>query len=324
MNTYRDIATALSNANTIVITTHVRPDGDAIGSCLGLHRLLKNAGKNPVILDLAPLPERYQFLVKEGDCLSSQSFDFSSVDCIVVLDAGAVDRAPPFVEARAARLPVINVDHHVSNTQFGRLNVVDADACSVGEMLCAFAQAAGYTLTPEIAAPLWVAIVTDTGRFSYSNTTPRTLETAATLLRTGIDTAMLNHNIYDIMPLRKLKLQTRALQQLSTHENDCVAMVSLTREDYAALNCSPADAEDIVNLPRSIEGVGIAVFLYELPDLSETKVSLRTAEPYDAAVFCRQLGGGGHARAAGCALPLPLDAARKETLKHIHNQWFAI
>lgn len=322
MNSINEISKAILSAKKIAITAHIRPDGDAIGAALGLNRILRNVGKNSTVIDLGPLPDRYNFMFDDGECCDSQDFNFSGVDFIIVLDSGSLDRAPDFITQWKSKIPVINIDHHISNTEFGDLNLVDTKASSVGEILCGLAQEANLTITPHAAEALWVSIVTDTGRFSYSNTTPATMSAAADLLQTGIKTADINHKIYEQKPLRQLRLQGRALERLTTHEDGRIAMVTLSREDYEEFGCTPADGEDIVNLARSLEGVGVAIYLYEFPDAPETKVSLRTSEPYDASEFCRKLGGGGHARAAGCALSGSLDSAITEILEKIHKQWF--
>ena len=320
--TLLDIAAALRNANTVAITTHIRPDGDAAGSSLGLCRILRDAGKSATVLDLGPTPDRYLFLIEDGECCAAEDYDLSAADCIVVLDSGALDRVPAFAAEWKSRVPIINLDHHISNDMFGQLNHVDPSASSVGEMVCLLAQAAKLPINAKAAEALWVAIVTDTGRFSYSNTTPRTMQMAAQLLETGIHTANINHAIYNAMPLRQLHLQGRALQHLTTHEAGKVAVVTLSKDDYKELGCTPADAEDVVNLPRSLTGVGIAVFLYEIPDSEDTKVSLRTTDDYDAAEFCQTLGGGGHARAAGCSVAAQLPEAAAIIIEKIHTRWF--
>ena len=323
MNSINDISDALTSANNIAITAHIRPDGDAIGGCLGLSRILNDAGKSVSVIDLEPVPDRYKFMIDEGECFDSENFDFSDIDCIIVLDSGSLDRSPEFITKWKSKIPLINIDHHLSNTKFGSLNFVDTKASSVGEILCRIAANTGLVINAHAAEALWVSIVTDTGRFSYSNTTPATMSAAAVLLSTGIKTADINHEIYNAMPLRQLKLRGRALERLTIHEDGAIAMVTLSRNDFDELGCSPADTEDIVNLPRSLAGVAVALFLYEFPDTPETKISLRTAEPYDASEFCRKLGGGGHARAAGCALPGTPDSVAEKILELIHKDWFS-
>ena len=322
MNSSAEITRAIRGAKHIVITGHIRPDGDAVGACLGLARSLNNAGFTTTVLDLEPLPERCRFLPRPGECRSSENFDFAATDLIIVLDSGSLDRSPEFVAARKDSIPVINIDHHISNTEFGRLNLVEPAASSVGEILCRLLPEAGFEITTPAAEALWVSIVTDTGRFSYSNTTAATMQAAARLLQTGIRSHDINHELYNSVPLRQIRLQGRAINNLTIHENGKLALTTISESDFTELGCTPADTEEIVNIARNIENVSAAVFLYELSDKNETKVSLRTAEPYDAAELCRSLGGGGHARAAGCTMPGRLAETKPAILRIIHKQWF--
>ncbi len=323
-NSLDEIAKALLAAQHIAITTHIRPDGDAVGSALGLCRLLCDVGKSATVVDFLPLPDRYRFLVSSAEIATSSDIDFSNIDTIVVLDSGALDRTPPFVKQQKGTINLINIDHHVSNSGFGDLNYVDTRASSVGDIICNLASAANLTIQRHTAEALWVAIVTDTGRFSYSNTVPESMEHAATLLRTGIDPAAINRAVYNTIPLRQLRLQERAIQNLSVHEDGQLAITAISRSDFRELQCTPIDADEIVNLPRSLAGVKVAVFVYELLDSEDTKISLRTTEPFDAAEFCRTLGGGGHAGAAGCSIAANLDQAKAEVLKRLHTHWFSV
>lgn len=322
MNTVDEIIAALRQASSVAITAHIRPDGDAIGACLGLHRILRDIGVKSIVADLGPVPERYRFMIKTDECTNSDNLDFSSIDLLVALDSGAIDRCPEFVAQQKDKTTLLNIDHHLSNTNFGNLNFVDTKASSVGEIICGIAMHAGFTIAQDAAEALWVSIVTDTGRFSYSNTTPATMLAAAELLKTGIGVADINHAIYNSVQPRQLKLQGRAIENLSVHENGKLALTAISHSDFNELGCTSADTEEIVNIPRSISGVQVAVFLYEIGDKNETKVSLRTAEPYDAAALCRTLGGGGHARAAGCSLPGNIETVRSEIIDIIHREWF--
>jgi len=322
MNTPDEIISELRNAANIVITAHIRPDGDAVGAALGLRRILADAGKTAIIVDLSPIPERYHFLPQPQECLTADSIHFTDVDLIVVLDSGSLDRSPAFIQRHNAKITVINIDHHISNTHFGKLNFVDPNASSVGEIICRLAQTAAMKISRPAAEALWVSIITDTGRFSYSNTTPATMQAAAVLLQTGISPAHINHTVYNSRPLKQVKLQGRAIENLSLHENGRLALTKLSADDFTALECTPADTEEIVNIARDIKGVAVAVFIYDIPEKNETKISLRTDEPYDAAELCRSLGGGGHARAAGCALPGNVTENSDKILNLLHNQWF--
>ncbi len=326
MNSLADVIHAIRAANRIAITTHIRPDGDAIGSVLGLCRILNAAGKQAVIVAMDAVSRRYAFLMETDVIRPAAETTPESFDLLILLDTGALDRAPAAIEAWLPRVRSLNIDHHPTNTAFADLNYVVPSASSVGELVVALASSAGYAIPPAAAEALWVALVTDTGRFSYSNTTRAAMHAAASLLESGVRTDILNHRIYESATAAQVRLQGRAIAHLELFHDGRVALVSLSREDFEALGCTGEDADEMVSVPRRIEGVDIAVFLYELPGEGgrETKAGFRTVEPYDAADFCRRQGGGGHARAAGCSLPMPLDAAKTRVLDQIAEIWFSV
>jgi phosphoesterase RecJ-like protein len=279
---------------------------------------------------LRPLPRRYRSFIAAGEVEDDPAGDPGPEDRLVVLDSGAAERAAPFVTAWCGRAPLLNMDHHVSNSHFGSVNWIDAQASSAGEMVCALAAAAGWSMPPAAAEALWVAIVTDTGRFSYENTSPSALQTAAGLLAGGFSPFDVDGRVYRSFRLAELRLHQRAIESLQLHEQGRVAVVGITSDDFFDTGCGPEDAEDVVNIPRSLEGAQVAAFLYEMeqearpgrPGGLVTKVSLRAAAPHDAAALCATLGGGGHQRAAGCTLAMRLPEARAHLLQRIHAMWF--
>ncbi len=324
MNTINDAIAAIKAADRIAITTHIRPDGDAIGATLGLRRILSAAGKATAIVAMDSVPARYAFLMRDDVIMAAEQTAPDAYDLLIVLDTGAIDRAPDAIQDWIPRVRTLNIDHHPTNTRFGEVNHVNPVASSVGEMVCELAERAGFAITAEAAEALWVALITDTGRFAYSNTRPATLQAAAALLQVGVRTDHIDDKIYNSATSAQIRLQGRASEHLELHENGRLALVSLAREDFAELGCTGEDADEIVNIPRRVSGTGAAVFLYELEgdEPRETKASFRTCEPFDAASLCRELGGGGHARAAGCTLPTGLAEARAHILTIIHNAWF--
>lgn len=324
MNSISDAVNAIATAARIAITPHVRPDGDAIGSVLGLRRMLTLAGKTADIVAMDPVPLRYQFLMRGDVIVAAAQTKPESYDLLIILDTGSPDRVSASIRDWVPRLRTLNIDHHPTNTEFADINTVVPNASSVGEILWYLAIAGGYVIAPDAAEALWVALITDTGRFSYSNTTPAAMRAAAALLETGIDTNRINHQIYNSATAPQVRLQGRAIEHLELHHDGQLAVVSLSREDFAGLACSGEDAEDIVDIPRRINGVKIALFLYELCDKDprETKASFRTSEPFDAAAFCQAFRGGGHARAAGCTLAMPIAEARQQMLEAIRGKWF--
>ncbi len=322
METVKDIAKALRQYSSVVISTHVRPDGDAIGSSFGLSRILAAAGKTVKIADIEPIHDKYRFLPNDNEFCASTKIDPSETDVLIVLDTGAMDRAQPFVAKWKDTIPIINIDHHQSNTLFGTLNLVDTKAGSVGEMVYCIAKEAGFEIPQSAAEPLWVSIVTDTGRFAYDNTSPEVMTIAAELLKLGVETSRIDQLVFNSLNLRQLRLRQRAIASLELHESGRVALVSLSRADFKELNCKAGDAEEIINIPRSLQGVEVALFFHELLDDPEVKIGFRTIEPDDAAALWQSLDGGGHPRAAGCSHKGTLQEARESIITRIHKEWF--
>jgi bifunctional oligoribonuclease and PAP phosphatase NrnA len=311
-NPMRPILERLRAAKRIVVTAHIRPDGDALGSALALAGLLRKQGKTvQVALDRAEIGVAG---VLEGvdDLVPTTAAD-PRADLLVVVDCGAKNRMPEALIRWVGRLPTINIDHHPTNTRFGDLRWIDSHASSTGEMIWRLAQQAGWVLDRKLAEALWVALITDTGRFAYESTSAETLRCAADLLGYGVRTAWLNEQIYTQFDWKVVQLRKRAYDSLEAWQDGCVTVVSLTYDDFTATGCTKADAEDIIEIPRSVRGSQIALFLYETePDATVTRVSIRTRPPLDAIVLARHYGGGGHHRAAGATVPGNLAAARAD------------
>jgi len=324
MHTINDAVRLFHAARHVAIATHIRPDGDALGSAFGLRRILSLAGKHAAVVALDPVPERYQFMVRDEILLPASATGPRDWDLLTVLDTGAMDRASAALRDWLPLVTCLNIDHHPTNTGFGNVNYVNPAASSTGEMVCDIARAAGYAIPAEAAEALWIAIITDTGRFAFSNTTPAALQTAATLVQTGgVATNRINDQIFNSTTAAQLRLHGRAINSLELLHEGRLAMVSLSREDLADCGCRGEDTEDIITIPRRITGVEVALFAYELPgEARNTKISLRASVPHDAAAFCQALGGGGHARAAGCTVELPLAEARRKILEAIGKAWF--
>ncbi len=316
------VATALRKAAHIVITAHERPDGDALGSCLALARLLKAVGKRARIVGLRDIPPRYRFMAALDEIEAADNDWLQAAELLVVLDCGAFDRPGEFVLNAREQARIINIDHHDSNTMFGDLNWVDRNASSAGEMVFHLAHACGWRITRDTAEALWVAIATDTGRFAYENTSANTLRIAAELVEAGARPYELYSEVYLSLPIKELKLQERALASLQVREQGRVAFVCIANRDFEELECGPENAQDIVNLARKVQGVKVGIFFYELADSDKTKVSVRADHPCDATELCRAFGGGGHQRAAGCTVDGRLGQAVPMILDKVHQLWF--
>ena len=311
---------------SVAITSHVRPDGDAIGSCVGLYHILRAQGIAAHIIGLEPIPPRYQFLLEDVERLSPDNLRPSDYERLIVLDTGALDRAPEFVSQWQKQVQTLNIDHHPTNTTFGTHNCIISDAAAVAEIITHLAVAANWPVPLLAANALWVGIITDTGRFAYSCTTPDTLQAAAKLAAVGIDTPKIDQQVFQTLPLGALRLQARAIDRMELHEQQRLAIITLSQQDFTECGANPEDADEIINIPRRLDSVEIAILLTEkrngTPQSLHTKASFRTRPPFDAALLCQTLGGGGHARAAGCELPCPLVQAREQILTHVQQAWF--
>ncbi len=306
INWAQDFADLLVPGKRICVTTHVNPDGDGIGSSVGLVRLLREFGANAIIVNPTPTPSRFQFLFRElpgVDRTVEAVKELRRADVIVVLDIADVDRLGMLSETVASRgVPVACVDHHISP---GHLpagpRYVDSGAAATGELIFEIALANGWQVTREAARALYVAILTDTGGFRFSNTHPRTLRIAAELLETGIDPEEIYLDVYANAPEGRPRLLAEALQTLVVEPECGLAWVTVPPGVVERLGLSSDDLEGVVEFPRSIAGVRLALLFREIHQ-GRVKVSLRSVGKVDVAAFARQFGGGGHTKAAGVSL----------------------
>jgi phosphoesterase RecJ-like protein len=302
------VAEELRSGERFLLTTHENPDGDALGSLLALHRILLQLGKDSVMFLAAkefPLPVEYRFLPLE-EVFHEPPADV--VDRVVVfLDCGNIDRMPvDFLRREDAR--VINIDHHHDNTRFGTLNLVDVEASSTVEIVYDLAGLLGAELTPEIAAALYVGLVTDTGRFSYENTDSRSHLVAAELIDAGVDVHDTYRRLYERVPVEKLGLISRALDNVKLECDGALILTYLSAEDFAASGAGHELTEGIIDHLRAVEGVRVAAVVRDLSDEGgdARKVSLRSSDgSIDVSAIARKHGGGGHQRAAGFSTDLP-------------------
>ena len=323
VETLKTCIDAIEQAQTIVITSHAKPDGDAAGSCLALKRILDRQGKSVRVAGLAPIPTRYAGLAAEGEIEPASDVPIQDgTDLLIVLDASSIDRIPEEFRNSRGKTKILNMDHHVDNSLFGDINLLDSAASSTGEMVYLLAREGKYPLNREIAMLLWVAIVTDTGRFTHENTTPRAMHTAAELLAFDLPTEEIDRRIYRSLTPAELELKKRVLQSMEFHANGQVAFALLGRSDFAAAGCGPAEVNELVEIPRSAAGVSVAALFYEHDDHSGVKVSMRANAPYDVGEICRELGGGGHPGAAGCTLSTNMENARSVVLQKLVRKWF--
>ena len=313
---YAAAAKLIRAAKRILISGHLSPDGDSLGSMLALARLLRNAGYEAyATADLNALGKP-GFLEGVDDLIPVRKLRRSrklKFDLFVAVDCGAFERMPPEVRPVAEKLPVVCIDHHVTTTSFGAASIVDPAASSAGELVWRFAKWMEWKLDHQVAEALWVALVTDSGRFAYDSTSPRTMRVAGDLLKYGVRTAQINDILYGSFSAKSMELKRLAWRSLHVWKNRKVAEVTLTRDDFRAVRGTKADAEDVIEIPRSVARNEIALFFYQIPDRTkETRCSIRTRGDWDATVLAAKFGGGGHRKAAGCTIKKPLATAKRQ------------
>ena len=302
----RRFAAALTPGQRICITTHVNPDGDGLGSEVGLVHLLRAQGVEAVITNPTPTPERYEFLFRDlpgVDKTQTAVKELRRADLIVVLDIADVDRLGMLSQTVEERgVTVACVDHHVSQ---GHLpdgpRYVDPEASATGELIFQIAEANGWPLTPLAARALYVAILTDTGGFRFSNTRPATLRTAAALLEVGLDPEQIYLDVYASAPEGRARLLAETLQTLVVEHEHGLAWVTVPPGALERLGATADDLDGIVEVPRSINGVRMALLFREIA-AGRVKVSLRSVGTVDVAAFANPFGGGGHTKASGLSM----------------------
>ena len=303
------IAAALREHDRFLVVTHENPDGDALGSLLATNVVLEALGKDTrmYLSGGVPLPREYAFMPLEG--LLRESPADAAQRVLLAVDCAKEDRIGD--EAARSRAPlVLNVDHHHDNTRFGDLNLIVADASSTGEVLRDVFAELGLELTPELAEPLYIALVTDTGRFQYANTTPKALRLAAELVEAGADIHAVFQEVYESVEFAKLKLLARALDRAEVLEGGRIVVSYLLRTDFADVGASEPYSEGIIDYLRAVEGAELAVLVREQLNVGAHahKGSLRSSiDELDVSVIARRFGGGGHRQAAGFSTDLPLE-----------------
>lgn len=304
----------ISSSKRILVSGHLSPDGDSLGSMLALVRFLTDAGyEAKAVADINALG-KLGFLDGVGDIIPVRKLRRQKkFDLFIALDCSGFDRMPPEVRPVAQSLPKICIDHHKTNDgTFGDVQMCDPRASSTAEIIWRFAKWNEWPLCREIAEALWVAIVTDTGRFAYDSTSPQTLRAAGDILKHGVRTAYINDIIYGSFPRKAIELKRIAWRSLHIWKNLKVAEVTLTRDDFRSVRGTKADVEDVIEIPRSTARNEIALFFYQIPDRTkETRCSIRTRGNWDATEIAGRFGGGGHAKAAGCTITAPLAKAKR-------------
>jgi phosphoesterase RecJ-like protein len=273
---------------------------------------LRTAGKDVWVLIPPPLPEMYGFLPGFAEVREEPPHGVDP-QLVFFFDSGNLERSGESVKRIASHATIVNVDHHPSNSRFGDVNIIDADASAVGQMVMEMLDHFGYPITRTIASNLYVALLTDTGGFRHENTTPRALDDAARLARLGADPGRIATMVYKMRPETTLKLSGLALATMRVELEGKLAWAKVSRRMLKEANAVMAESEGIIDTLNSIAGLELAILFKEVND-SLTKISVRSRGPVDAAALCATFGGGGHIRAAGAEIARPMDETVKMVL----------
>jgi phosphoesterase RecJ-like protein len=295
--------------------THIRPDADGLGAQLALHDALRTLGKNPRVAIASKLLPRYEFLdPKRATIEDFKPARFTDCDCVVVLDTGTWNQLGDFGDwLKASPLPRAVVDHHLTQDDLGGLRCVDTTAEATGRLAHEIIRALGVPVSPAAANHLFMALATDTGWFRHPNTTSATFALAAELQTAGANPTLLYEQLYEAAPLARFRLVGVALERLQVRAGGQVAFTEIYLSDYPKTGAVPGDTEDLINYPRSVEGVEVALVFIEQPG-GGTKVSLRARSRVDVSAIAKQFDGGGHRLASGARTNKPLPETRDAVL----------
>ena len=316
--TFEQIGRALREHQCFAVFSHVRPDGDALGSQLALGLSLKKLGKDVRIWNEDGMLEKYSFL-PDAELLTRPPAEPEDVDVIVALDTAIQNRLGTALPAVRESKLCINIDHHPSNPGYGDLVYIDSKAPATGQILFELMTNQKLPIDPAIAENLYVAISTDTGSFQYPNTTARTFEIAAELVRAGVDVGRVSQITYENYPRRRVELLRDLLGTMRFDANDRVASFSLSLATAKKLGVLPEDNEGLIDHLRAIRGVIVAVFFEELAD-GKVRVSMRSkSDNVNVCAICEKFGGGGHVLAAGARVKGILAEVEKKILEEVRN-----
>jgi len=315
MSDPRSIIAALQKCSTILLSVHISPDGDALGSQLALMLALEKMGKSVTAHNLDPVPEIYRFL-PHADRIRTGLPVTGRYDAAIVLDAdppraGLFDASPPADV-------LINIDHHITNPSPWPYTWLDPDAAATGEMIYNLIRQIGVPVDRDIALCLYTAIITDTGSFRYSNTSPESMKISASLLEAGADPWLVTENVYESFAFRRLKLLGSVLASMERNEDGRVAWVVVTDEMYRRTGTSSEDTDNFINFIRSVKGVEVAILFRQI-GAEEFKISLRSKGRVDLSGLAQYFGGGGHKNAAGGKVRGQLQEATEKVVGKVEK-----
>jgi len=318
------LADLIAAHDRFLVTTHVRPDGDALGSEVGMAGLLRQKGKDVRVVNASPTPPRYDFLDPQGTLFEQlgrdvRPEDLADREALVIVDLSSWGQLGEMAAVvRTFKGPRVVIDHHVSQDDLGAVFLKDTRAEATGAILVRAFRALGVPFTPEIAAGLFTAIAMDTGWFRHPSTTPDTLRVAADLVEAGARVDEIYRVLFERSTLGRLKMMGASLADLQTDHDGRIAYVTVTRDAFDRTGAIPADTEDLVDHTVSIAGVDVGLLFIE-QQRGGIKLSVRSRNGFDCSRLTARFGGGGHRAAAGATLPDPLSESLPRVLDAVRR-----
>ena len=311
----------IAPAQRIALLAHEHPDGDCLGSAVGFAHILRAMGKTCVPACADPAPKTFAFM--PGIETLQTTLGDEHFDLVIALDAGELTRYGALYDHHRAFLDsatILNIDHHISSQGCGQVNIIDPVSAATAELLILFQQQAQLPLNKDAATCLLTGIITDTASFQHTSTTPRTMEVGALLLRAGAVPETIVRPIFRTQPLAQMRFRSQVIEKAQTACNGQIIWSYANDEMLAATGATPDMDDNFSGTLRDVEGVNIAVLFKSYGEDQVTRLSIRSAEPYNAAAFCGRFGGGGHARAAGATLSLPLNEAMSMIIAELEQE----
>ncbi|MEM7007601.1 MAG: bifunctional oligoribonuclease/PAP phosphatase NrnA [Thermodesulfobacteriota bacterium] len=319
MNEFDELNDLINKSDKILIASHENPDGDALGSTLSLGLGLKKLNKDISYYNKDGVPELLEFLPYSNDIVTSTKSLNGPFDIIFAVDCTGANRAgrefEEYVKSENCRNLVI-IDHHETTGSEADIHILDSKASSTGVIIYRFLKFVGIEIDKPIAENIYTTIISDTGSFNYSNTSSETFTIAADLVDKGVDPSLISQALYENEPLRKLELFKLVIPTLEITDDSAIASIYVNKEMFDKTGTSRQDTEGMVNIPRSIKGVEVAI-LFRSERESDWKLSLRSKGKVNVAKIAESYGGGGHARAAGCSLKGSISEVKSQIIPSI-------
>lgn len=322
MDEFQQVIDKLAGSSNVLVTTHIRPDGDALGTAAAMVLGMRQKGINCQVLLLSHLPVKYEFIFQENripyrdvEAGWPADWDLGQFDTLLVVDTGTWSQLPGLKERIGQiRGPKVVVDHHQTQEDWADVKLVRTGAAAAGEIVADLLERWGVKLDRAMASALFLAVASDTGWFQFSNTTPGTMRLGARLMELGVDTDRLYQKLYQNERPERIALQTRAMESMRLVGGGMLAVMQIRKQDFEETGSGVPDTENLVNVPLQIGSVQVSMLGVEPKDFGPVRVSLRSKGGVDVARFCEKFGGGGHARAAGLKMEGGIDEVMKRVV----------